>query len=283
MAPKRPGPEGPAARSRELLADLVARDLARPAALDEGRAGLEDERLDLHGLAPHDLRDLGVRQVTDLREHDRRTLVLGKRTNVGEQPEHRIREAGGRDLHVLDRLLATGAKLREAAVARDRVEPGLEPDRLAARGEVAVGGYEGLLDSVLGLLLGAEHVAAEREQPAVVAVVDHLECGFVPAPDLVDQALVGEKPGEPARSGYEPVARPRQGRDFHVRIIVVFVSTPNPYRARPVQASTSRPLLQTRTAPPGWGLGVFHAVTRDVRDSCAVEGRHPATRVARTW
>src|SRR5438477_123993 len=72
-----PGPKGSAARRGELLTDLVAGDLARPAALEQGGAGLEDERLHLHGLAPHDLRDLGVREVAHLREHDRGALVLG--------------------------------------------------------------------------------------------------------------------------------------------------------------------------------------------------------------
>ena len=91
----------------------------------------------------------------------------------------------------------------------------------------------------------------------MVTVVDGLERGFAAAPDLLDQALVGEQPGEPARSGYEPVARPRQGRDFHVRIIVALVSKRNPYRARPVQASiSSNAVSPRRLGPKGriWAL-----------------------------
>lgn len=38
------------------------------------------------------------------------------------------------------------------------------------------------MDSVLGFVVGAEHVAAEREQLARVAVVEGLEGGQVAAP-----------------------------------------------------------------------------------------------------
>ena len=77
MPAERPGPKGSPARRSELLTDLVAGDLARPAALEQGRAGLEHERFHLHGLAPHDLRDLGVGEIAHLREDDRGALVLG--------------------------------------------------------------------------------------------------------------------------------------------------------------------------------------------------------------
>ena len=44
---ERSGSKRAAAQRRELLADLVARGLTRPAALEQRRAGLEYERLDL--------------------------------------------------------------------------------------------------------------------------------------------------------------------------------------------------------------------------------------------
>ena len=42
-----------------------------------------------------------------------------------------------------------------------------------------MGAQEGLLQRVLALLVGAEHVAAEAEQRAVVAVVERLEGALV--------------------------------------------------------------------------------------------------------
>ena len=56
-----------------------------------------------------------------------------------------------------------------------------------------MGGDEGLLERVLGLVARAEHVAAEGEDAGVVAVVEHLERGLVPAPELLDQPLVAER------------------------------------------------------------------------------------------
>jgi hypothetical protein len=105
--------------------------------------------------------------------------------DLGGQPGRRL-------VLELSGLLAPRAEHRQAAVARDRVQPGLELD-LAVVGEQArVGRGEGVLDSVLGLVARAEHVAAEGEDAAVVAVVGHLERDLVAAPDLLDQSLVAE-------------------------------------------------------------------------------------------
>jgi hypothetical protein len=49
-----------------------------------------------------------------------------------------------------------------------------------------------VLDGVLRLLVRAEHVAAEAEDAAVVAVEDDLEGGLVAAPDPFDESLVGQ-------------------------------------------------------------------------------------------
>src|SRR3712207_9226035 len=68
--------------------------------------------------------------------------------------------------------LFRSAQHREAAVARDRVEPRLEVDRLVRAAQVAVGGDEGVLEGVLGLVARSEHVPAEGEDPPVVPVVD---------------------------------------------------------------------------------------------------------------
>ena len=89
------------------------------------------------------------------------------------------------------------AQRGQAAVAGDRVQPRLELDRLVARDKIAVCRHERLLDGVLGLDLRPEHVAAEREDAAVVAVVDGLERRFVATPDLSDQTLIGERRKQP--------------------------------------------------------------------------------------
>jgi hypothetical protein len=53
-----------------------------------------------------------------------------------------------------------------------------------------VRGDEGVLDGVLGLLEGAEHVPAEGQDPAVVAVVDGLERAGVTGSDESYEFLV---------------------------------------------------------------------------------------------
>ena len=82
-----------------------------------------------------------------------------------------------------------GREHREAAVAGDGEQPGAQLVRGALGDQGAVRAQEGLLERVLALVLGAEHVAAEAEQLAVVAVVDDLEGALV--------ARRGER-GEPA-------------------------------------------------------------------------------------
>ena len=48
-----------------------------------------------------------------------------------------------------------------------------------------------MLDGVLGLLDGPEHVAAEGEDGALVTVVGHLEGPLRACTDLLDETLVG--------------------------------------------------------------------------------------------
>ena len=79
----------------------------------------------------------------------------------------------------------------ERAVARDPVEPRPHVD-LALVGEDRVeGGGEDLLQHVLGVLLGAEHVPAEGEQARLVAREERLEGGVLPAAGERDELLVG--------------------------------------------------------------------------------------------
>ena len=54
-----------------------------------------------------------------------------------------------------------------------------------------------MLDRVLGLLGGAQHVTAEAEDAAQMALVEHLEGRLGAAADVGDEAFVGRR----ARNG----------------------------------------------------------------------------------
>ena len=111
------------------------------------------------------------------------------------------------DVHRVDADRLRAAQVVERAVARDAVEPRPHVDRpLVGEHRVERGG-EDLLQHVLGVLLGAEHVAAEREQPRLVAADERLEGAVVAAPDERDEPLVRleteqrrapVEPGQPA-------------------------------------------------------------------------------------
>jgi hypothetical protein len=58
-----------------------------------------------------------------------------------------------------------------------------------------MGAQEGLLERVLALLLGAEHVAAESEQREVVPVVDDLEGALIAGRGQLGEAGVVEPSG----------------------------------------------------------------------------------------
>ena len=123
-------------------------------------ARLEHQRLDLVLAHAERRPDLLVAQGTELGQDERRALVLGQPLEVGEHVAQVLaaldlgREAldGGLGNVVERALLLAGAQDGEAAVAGDGVEPRLELDRLVAADEVAMGGDEGVLDGVLGLL-----------------------------------------------------------------------------------------------------------------------------------
>ncbi len=78
----------------------------------------------------------------------------------------------------------------EAAVAGDPVEPRPQVDLALVGEHRPVGVDEDLLQDVLGVLGGAEHLAAEAEQPALVAVDDRLEGAGVAAAGHRDQPFV---------------------------------------------------------------------------------------------
>ncbi len=78
----------------------------------------------------------------------------------------------------------------EAAVAGDPVKPGAEVDLALVGEHRSVGVDEDLLEDVLGVLGGAQHLPAEAEQAALVAVDERLEGAGVATPRHRDQAVV---------------------------------------------------------------------------------------------
>ena len=95
------------------------------------------------------------------------------------------------DVHRVDADGGCAAQVVERAVAGDAVQPRPHVD-VALVGEDGVeGGGEDLLEDVLGVLAGGEHVPAEGQQAGLVARAEHLEGGVLAAAGERDQALVG--------------------------------------------------------------------------------------------
>ena len=170
----------------QLLADVAAGMLASRAAAHQRLPCLEHERLDLLSANAQDGGDLLLRVVAELEQHQRGPLVGGQPLHVVEHlaevlaPLDLVGEAlverrvGERRMVHADGLPA-GAQLRQAAVAGDGVEPWPQGDAAVTSLQGAVGGDERQLQGILGRLAVAEHVHAEGEDPAGVAVVDLLE------------------------------------------------------------------------------------------------------------
>ena len=175
-------PERAAVKIRELLANLRAVGLARSAAGHQRLAGLEHECLYLFLGDPEHISDLLVAERVHLRQDERRALLIRQAPQVGDEVTEiltalhlRSEPLGGRLVELAEWLLAPGAQHRVTPVARDREQPGAQMDRLVRGREVVVGRQERVLDGVLGFLEAPEHVAAERQDRAVVAVVGGLE------------------------------------------------------------------------------------------------------------
>lgn len=214
MVAQRPAAAPRTNRGRELLADLHAGDRSRLATRRERGAGLEDERLHLLGLALDDPGDLRMLEIAGLGEQQGRSLTLGQVPEVDEQLAKLgalldlLGEARARQLlDLLDRLLPAPAQDTDAVVAGDPEEPRLEQRRLLVAGQGPESRAEGVLERILGILAGPEHVAAEVEQGAVVAVVDGLEgalvaaLGFTGQPLIAESAVAGDASGKAAMSG----------------------------------------------------------------------------------
>ena len=161
-----------ATRRRKLGADVATRDRPRAPGAGERLARLEDQRLHLVGAHADDVADLLVGEIVELGEHERRALILGEASQVDEQLAqvlaglHLLGEPVGdvgESVGLGQGPLALRAQRADALVARDRVEPRPQRDRLIGAAQPAVGGEEGLLDRVLGFLPVADEMAAEGQ------------------------------------------------------------------------------------------------------------------------
>jgi hypothetical protein len=93
-------------------------------------------------------------------------------------------------VHRVDPDGLRAAQVVERAVARDPVQPRAHVDRPLVGQHRVEGGGEDLLEDVLGVLAGGQHVAAERQQPRLVARDEGLEGSLVPAAHERHEALV---------------------------------------------------------------------------------------------
>ena len=171
-----------------------------------------------------------MREVADLGKDERLALLVGKPRDVREQGAQFcaaldvLHEIVCDDFsRILAGLLATGAEHRQAAVAGDRVEPGLDVQIAAVVAlDVLVRGEEGVLYRILGIRDRTEHVTAEAEDAAAVAVVKDFEGRRLAVPDVLDQPLVGQGCEQPARPRDPEGVRAWRGSDFHALSIGQF-------------------------------------------------------------
>jgi hypothetical protein len=111
--------------------------------------------------------------------------------------------------HHVHRFLRVGgrfAQVVERAVAGDPVEPGAQVDLALVAQHRFVGVDEDLLQHVLGVLGRAEHLPAEAEQAALVAVDDRLEGARVAAAHHRDQLGVALELEQGGAAGQESAA-----------------------------------------------------------------------------
>ena len=208
----------------ELLAHLLAGHRARLGGLGERNAGAHEQRLDRRDRGLHRLGDLLVAQRVDLAQQQCGALRLGQRLDVLEQLADRLAP-----LHVLDRRLAVvgevhvhrvdadrllAAQVVQRAVARDPVQPRAHVDRAVVGQQRVERRGEDLLQHVLGVLLGGEHVAAEREQPRLVAGDERLVGGLVALAGQRDQPLVALQAQQWRRTS-DPEVRMFECGGFH--------------------------------------------------------------------
>ena len=193
-----PGQDAATHRCQPLAAPR-ARMLPRPPSTDEPFTCLEYQRLDLLLSDPEHGGDFLVRVIGELKQNERRALVGGQPLQVVHQlakvlpPLDLIchpHERGPICRRGVDVEIASGAELGQAAVPRDRIQPGSERDVALGSSQGAKRRDERHLKRVLSGLAVSEHVHAEREHAASVSIVDRLERSVVARAQTGHQILV---------------------------------------------------------------------------------------------
>ena len=189
-----------AARARHPLPYLRAGALPRRAAAHQPLPRLEDQRLDVLASHVEHARDLGVRVVPELEQHERSALVVRQPLDVldefpqllaaCDQARRTVELRTLDDDRVAAGVLANRAQLREAAIARDRVEPRAQRVGAPTAAERLVRRGERQLQRVLSPFTTPQHVHAEAEQASPVPVDDLLKRALVPRADEREELLV---------------------------------------------------------------------------------------------
>ena len=141
-----------------------------------------------------------MRLVAEFKQYKRGALIGGQPLNIlddlaqllsaREQARGTI-DCGTVSAHpVAVRDLAASAQLRQAAVARDRVQPRPQRTVPATAAKRLVCRDERQLQRVLAALATSQHVRAETEQPRAVTIENLLEGLIVPGRDPSHKPLV---------------------------------------------------------------------------------------------
>ena len=210
------GPGDALGHAAELEANLVAGEQPRLGGLRERHASAHEKRLHARDGRVHRLGDLVVGEGVDLAQQQRGALRLGQLLHVGHDVAELLTVVDGVRrrgavvaLEHVHRVLARGlrpAQMVQAAVARDPVEPRSRIDRPVVGTDRVEGRGEDLLEHVLRVLARAEHVAAESEQPRLVALHERLERAVMAASYKRHELLVSLEPeqGRTARERRKP-------------------------------------------------------------------------------
>ena len=209
----------------ELDSDLVAGQQPRLGRLGQRHPRPDEQRLDARDRGLHRLGDLLVGKRIHLAQHERRPLGLRELLDVAHQNPELFAVVdlvggggavvGQMDVHRVDADRLRPAQVVEAAVAGDPIQPRPHVDRAVIGSNRVEGGGEHLLKDVLGVLAGAQQVAAERQQARVVARYEDLECVAVTPAYVGDQALVRLQPEQRAAPVQPNRAGVSECRDFH--------------------------------------------------------------------
>lgn len=185
-----------------------------PASAGQRLTCLEYQCLDFLSAHPEHCGNFLVRVIRELEENERGALVGRQSLHVIEQLAKvltaldLIRDTiGGSPIgqYVVALETAAGTELGQAAVARDRVQPGPERHLVLASAQRAQCGDERQLERILGCFAVSEHMHAEREHATRISVIDRLERGVVARTQLRHKCLVGFVYAGPA---IEPATEP---------------------------------------------------------------------------